>query len=155
MSKFKKISFTRFFLLTVCTFGIYALIWAIKTKRALNQHGGAIPSAFYAILPVVNLYFSYKYARAYVAIVKKSTRDQDVLCYFFMPIMGQYVISLLFNSWIAALDKSLVVIEGLVGATSASVMNLLSLVIFILITVLYSTAVNYLFYQKGFNEFSE
>lgn len=155
MSKFQELSFLRFFLRTVCTFGIYALIWALSTKRALNRAGAAIPSGFYMILPVVNIYFWYKYAQAYVAIVKKSTRDQDVLFYFFVPMLSQSVIALSFNNWIAILDKSLVTIEILVGSISAGVVHLLLMVFFILITFFYWTAVNYLFYQKGFNEFIE
>lgn len=43
------------------TFGIYALYWFVKTKGELNNKGAEIPTAILIIVPLVNIYWMWKY----------------------------------------------------------------------------------------------
>jgi len=155
MVKFKNISFLRFFLLTLCTFGLYLFFWALDTKRALNKAGGNVPNGVLMVLPVLNLYFWYKYAQAYVSTIKRSVCDQDVLFYFLMPMLTASVIGLLFQNWLVVIEKQYLFIQNWLGIVPAGVLSLISFVAIYLITFLYTSGVSYLFYQKGFNEYSE
>jgi|GEM_PF-356322 len=49
------------FLLSLITFGIYALVWEVKTKGELNRMGADIPTAWLLIVPLGNLYWIWKY----------------------------------------------------------------------------------------------
>lgn len=58
-------------ILSIVTFGIYALYWVVKTKGEINAMGAKIPTAWLIIIPVVNLYFFYRYAEGFSIFVKK------------------------------------------------------------------------------------
>ena len=49
------------FFLSFITFGIYALVWHVKTKNELNSLGAHIPTAWLLIVPLANLYWVWKY----------------------------------------------------------------------------------------------
>jgi hypothetical protein len=49
------------FFLSLITFGIYALVWHVKTKGELNRLGANIPTAWLIIVPLANLYWIWKY----------------------------------------------------------------------------------------------
>lgn len=80
-------------ILTVLTFGLYFIYWAVKTKGEINCLGGRIPTAFLVIIPLANFYFWYRYAQEYVSHVKK---DSDPIAYFLLmallPIVGFFVV---------------------------------------------------------------
>jgi Domain of unknown function (DUF4234) len=50
------------FLLPVLTLGIYGLIWLVKTKEEMNQHGAEIPTAWLLIVPIAQLWFLWKFS---------------------------------------------------------------------------------------------
>ncbi|MFZ1987644.1 MAG: DUF4234 domain-containing protein [Minisyncoccia bacterium] len=58
-------------ILSIITFGIYALYWVVKTKGEINALGAHIPTAWLIIIPIVNIYFAYKYAEGFSLYVKK------------------------------------------------------------------------------------
>ena len=67
------------------TFGIYAIYWLVKTKGEINSLGAAIPSAWWLIVPIGNLYFLYKYCEAFSVTVKKDNNPiLWFLLYFFV-----------------------------------------------------------------------
>lgn len=49
-------------LLPLITFGIYALVWSVKTKNEMNKSGTAIPTAWLLILPIANIIWLWKYS---------------------------------------------------------------------------------------------
>jgi hypothetical protein len=49
------------FFLSLITFGIYGLVWHVKTKNELNRLGAHIPTAWLLIVPLANLYWVWKY----------------------------------------------------------------------------------------------
>lgn len=48
-------------LLTIFTFGIYTIVWFVKTKGELNARGAQIPTAWLMIIPFVNVYWLWRY----------------------------------------------------------------------------------------------
>jgi membrane protease YdiL (CAAX protease family) len=48
-------------LLPFVTLGIYALYWFVSTKGELNAKGAEIPTAWLLILPLVNIWWVWKY----------------------------------------------------------------------------------------------
>lgn len=47
--------------LTVITFGIYAIVWAIMTKDEMNEAGAEIPTAWWILVPFANIWWKWKY----------------------------------------------------------------------------------------------
>jgi len=58
------------FLLSLITFGIYALVWHVKTKNELNRLGATIPTAWLLIVPLANLYWIWCYAQGVEQVTK-------------------------------------------------------------------------------------
>ena len=48
-------------LLPFVTLGIYSIYWSVTTKGELNQNGAEIPTAWLLIVPLVNIYWMWKY----------------------------------------------------------------------------------------------
>jgi hypothetical protein len=61
-------------LLSIITFGIYYLVWFVKTKNEMNKtYGTQIPSAIMLIIPVMNIIWMWKWA----AGVEKATQGKQ------------------------------------------------------------------------------
>ena len=67
--------------LSVITGGIYALYWFVKTKDEINSLGANIPTAWMLIIPVLNLYWEYRYTEGYATYVKK---DGNAVLWFLL-----------------------------------------------------------------------
>lgn len=50
------------FLLSFVTLGIYGLYWNVKTKGEMNALGTNIPTAWLIIIPLVNIWWTWKYS---------------------------------------------------------------------------------------------
>ncbi len=75
-------------LLPFVTFGIYALYWFVKTKGELNEKGAEIPTAWLLIIPLVNIYWMYKY---YEGAEKVTDKKVSAVLMF---VLGLFVTSL-------------------------------------------------------------
>ena len=81
------------YILIFLTLGIYFLYWMYKTKNELNELGANIPSFILYFIPIVNIYWLYRYTKGWVYVTKK----EDVIVYFilfyflniFMPYLVQ------------------------------------------------------------------
>ena len=67
--------------LSIVTFGIYALYWIVKTKGEINSFGAKIPTALLAIIPIANIYFFWKYSEGFSTFVKK---DNSPILWFLL-----------------------------------------------------------------------
>jgi hypothetical protein len=80
------------------TFGIYALVWYVKTKDEMNAAGAEIPTAWLLIVPIANIYWIWKFCEG----VGKITRDDlspivALLLLMFLGPIGMAVIQSSFN----------------------------------------------------------
>ena len=67
----KKRNIVKVYLLSIITLGIYYIYWLYKTKNELNELGAQIPTFWLAIIPIVSLYWLYKYAEGFAQISRK------------------------------------------------------------------------------------
>ena len=90
------------FILTVFTFGIYSLYWFYKTKEEINSLGADIPTFWLAIIPVANLYWTYKYCEGFSKYVEK---DSNAVLWFILYLLIPIVAMLIFQSDLNKLAK--------------------------------------------------
>ena len=76
-------------LFSIITLFIYGIVWFVKTKNELNKRGANIPTAWLIIIPLVNIYWAYKYFEA----VEKETNGK--LNAILMLILGVVIIMLI------------------------------------------------------------
>ena len=92
-------------ILSLVTFGIYALIWHVKTKNEMNQCGADIPTAFLIIVPIANLYWIWKWCGGIEYISKeKMTAPVAFLLHAFLPLIGMAILQDTMNK---AIDRGL------------------------------------------------
>ena len=96
------------FLLPFVTFGIYSLVWQVKTKNEMNQQGAIIPTAWLLIVPFVNLYWLWKYSEG----VEKVTNGaiSGVLAFVLQALLGtigEAIIQNEFNKPVTALTTGM------------------------------------------------
>jgi hypothetical protein len=68
------------------TFGIYPLLWLINTKEELNVRGAEIPTAWFLIIPILNLLWMWKYCQG----AEKVTREgvSAVMAFAMLAFLG-------------------------------------------------------------------
>jgi hypothetical protein len=86
------------FLLSLITFGIYALVWEVKTKNEMNKLGASIPTAWLLIIPFANLYWLWCYSQG----VEKVTGGKlsGILAFvllFLLGVIGMAIVQSEFN----------------------------------------------------------
>ncbi len=88
---------------SIITFGIYAIVWNVKTKNEMNKLGAEIPTAWLLIIPIVNIYWMWKYSKGveHVTGGKTSGVLAFVLLYI-LSVIGMAIIQDIFNGLPAA-----------------------------------------------------
>ena len=78
--KFEKRSIALIYIYSILTLGLYFLYWEIKTKNEMNKTFHAdIPTGWLLIIPLVNIYWLYRYTECFVTKVKG---EKDVALWF-------------------------------------------------------------------------
>lgn len=52
------------FFISLVTFGIYYIVWLVKTKGEMARLGASVPTSWLLIVPIANIYWLYMYYRA-------------------------------------------------------------------------------------------
>ncbi len=79
-------------LLPFITFGIYSLVWSVKTKNEMNALGASIPTAWLLIIPFVNLYWMWKYAQGVQHVTKGGlSQVAAFLLLLFLSVIGMAI----------------------------------------------------------------
>ncbi len=85
-------------LLTFLTFGLYSLYWLASTKNEMNRQGAQIPTAWLMIIPIVSLYWIWKYCEG---VEQVSDRQMSgivaFLLFFFLGAIGIAIVQTQFN----------------------------------------------------------
>ena len=71
------------YILGFVTLGIYFLYWLYKTKNELNELGANIPSFILYFIPIVNIYWLYRYTEGWAHVTKKD----DAILYFIVFLL--------------------------------------------------------------------
>ncbi|HSX47363.1 MAG TPA: DUF4234 domain-containing protein [Patescibacteria group bacterium] len=83
---------------SIITFGIYAIVWQVKTKNELNSRGATIPTAWLLIVPFVNIWWLWKYSEG----VEKATNGNlsavlSFILLFLLSIIGMAIVQSEYN----------------------------------------------------------
>lgn len=86
------------FALPIVTFGIYGIVWAVKTKREMVEKGAEIPTSWLIAVPFVSIYWYYKHSQGveHVTGGKQSAAMAFVL-QFLLGSIGMAIIQSEFN----------------------------------------------------------
>lgn len=92
-------------LLTFVTFGIYALVWFVKTKGEMVKQGADIPSAILIIVPIASIYWMWKWSGG-VEHVTRGKQSQAVvfILVFLLSIIGMAIVQASLNK---AIDEGM------------------------------------------------
>lgn len=94
-------------LLPFVTFGIYSLYWQIVTKIEMNEKGANIPTAWLIIVPIVNIWWLWKYCEGVEQITNsKMSGVLAFLLIFLLGFIGEAIIQDSFNKVSAAAPAS-------------------------------------------------
>lgn len=74
--------------LTLITFGIYGIVWFVKTKNEMNSQGANIPTAWLMIVPIVNLYWMWKYSGGVEHVTRGKT--SQVMAFILLLVVNQF-----------------------------------------------------------------
>ncbi|MFT3692229.1 MAG: DUF4234 domain-containing protein [Kofleriaceae bacterium] len=93
--------------LSIITFGIYALVWHVQTKNEMNdQYSAGIPTAWILLIPFIGgLYWMWKWSEG----AEKATGQSGITVFLLMmliPIVGIPVMVSKFNGASARLPKA-------------------------------------------------
>src|SRR5690348_10833822 len=97
-------------LLPFITFGIYGIYWEVKTKGEMNTLGANIPTAWLLIVPIVNIWWIWKYSEGVDHVT--GGKLQSVLAFILLWLLGPIGAAIIqdsFNKNVAATPS---VVEG-------------------------------------------
>ena len=85
-------------LLSIITFGIYTLVWLVMTKREMCARGADIPTAWLVIVPLVNIWWLWKYSEGVEKITKSSMQAAlSFILLFLVEFIGIAIVQYEFN----------------------------------------------------------
>ena len=85
-------------ILTIITFGIYALVWFVKTKDEMVKQGASIPTAWLMLVPIASIYWMWKWAGGVEHVTKgKSGQAINFILVFLLGMIGMAIIQSTFN----------------------------------------------------------
>ncbi|MBL8620307.1 MAG: DUF4234 domain-containing protein [Myxococcales bacterium] len=79
-------SVVKLIILSIITFGIYAIVWMVSTKREMNQRGAAIPTAWLALVPVVGIWWTWRYCAGVEQVTGGKT--SQVMAFVVLALLG-------------------------------------------------------------------
>ncbi len=80
-------------LLSIITLGIYCIYWLVTTKIQMNTKGAQIPTAWLLIIPLVNIYWLWKFSEGVEFVTNKGM--QTVIAFlllWLLDILGAAII---------------------------------------------------------------
>ena len=79
-------SIAALFVLTIVTFGIYGIVWFVQTKEEMNAQGADIPTAWLLIVPIVGLYWMWRYSGGVEKVTEGKT--SQVIAFILLAVLG-------------------------------------------------------------------
>lgn len=84
--------------LSIVTFGIYAIVWQVKVKGELNEAGAEIPTAWWLIVPIGNIWWLWKYSEGAEKVIKGRYSAAAIFALIFLTgIIGQAILQVELN----------------------------------------------------------
>ena len=87
------------FFVSLITFGIYGVVWYVKTKNEMNAKGAQIPTAWLLIIPIANIYWLWKYSQGVELVTNKEmSAGVAFILIFLLSVIGMAIIQSKFNA---------------------------------------------------------
>ena len=80
------------YILSFLTLGIYYIYWLYKTKNELNELGANIPSFILYFIPILNIYWLYRYTKGWAYVTKKEDSIVYFILFYFLGIVMPYLV---------------------------------------------------------------
>jgi hypothetical protein len=94
-------------ILSLLTFGIYSIIWHVKTKNEMNALGADIPTAWLLIVPIANIYWMWKWCGGVEKVTNgKLSQVVAFLVAWLLWVIGYAIIQDSFNKVATALPQA-------------------------------------------------
>jgi len=104
MGTMKKRPILTVFLLTCVTGGIYLYVWLVKTKDEMNSAGADIPTAWDLIVPIMNIWWVWKWAGGVEHVTRgRLTQVTAFLYMFLLSVIGMALVQVELNK---AIDEA-------------------------------------------------
>jgi len=85
-------------LLTLITFGIYRLIWYVKTKNEMVRAGADIPTAWLLIVPIANIWWMWKWSGGVEHVTRgKMSQVVAFIVMFLLHVIGMAIVQVSLN----------------------------------------------------------
>ena len=89
--------------LSLVTFGIYYLVWLVKTKNEMNKCGANLPTAWMLIIPILNLIWMWKFCGGVEYVTQgKSSQAVNFILLFLLSYIGAGIVQSSLNQ---AIDR--------------------------------------------------
>ncbi len=86
------------FFLPFITFGIYSLVWYVSTKEEMKTRGADIPTAWFLIIPIANIYWLWQYSKGVAKVTNgNSGAGLTFVLLFFLNVIGMAITQSTFN----------------------------------------------------------
>lgn len=117
--------------LSIVTFGIYGIVWQVKVKGELNEAGADIPTAWWLIVPIGNIWWLWKYSEGVEQITKeKYSAGLSFALLFLTSIIGQAIIQTELNKIAGPMSK-----EDLAKSKKSTIALIVGLVLFFVLMI--------------------
>lgn len=86
--------------LSVITLGIYGIVWLVKLKGELNESGANIPTSWWLIVPIGNIWWAWRYSQGVEVVTKeKLTAPVTFILLFSLNLIGLAVLQAELNKF--------------------------------------------------------
>ncbi len=85
-------------LLSCITFGIYCIVWFVKTKGEMVKQGADIPTAWLMIVPIASIWWMWKWSGG-VEHVTRGKQSQAIafILVFVLGLIGMAIVQVALN----------------------------------------------------------
>lgn len=102
-SKLKKREPVMVLIFWVITLGIYGLYWGVKTSWELNASGADIPSAWLIIIPIINIWWTWKFCEGVELVTDgRMSTPLAFILWFLLGFIGAAIVQGSLNKVAAA-----------------------------------------------------
>ncbi|MBG6237765.1 hypothetical protein IWX78_000708 [Mycetocola sp. CAN_C7] len=87
----KRRSAAAVFFLPLITFGIYWIVWLAKTRGELNSQGAAVPTTWLFIVPIVSIWWLWKFAEGIARVTGGGVGSKFTLLFLLGSVGATFV----------------------------------------------------------------
>ncbi|HWU91000.1 MAG TPA: DUF4234 domain-containing protein [Kofleriaceae bacterium] len=85
-------------ILSIITFGIYSIVWFVKTKDEMVKQGADIPTAWLIIVPIASIYWMWKWSGGVDHATRgKSAQAVTFILVFLLGLIGMAIVQSALN----------------------------------------------------------